>query len=527
MDPVSPGVATLDGGSPEPYMGIYPQPAPYAPYFERSIGATQQLPHTAYRPNQPFGPIIMFESNIGDGLGYQDSYQRLNARVPYHIVPDTNVLIGDLSASVTNDGDPVANVGGIYRNYDSSLNRIFGWNAYGDYDQGNGSGDWYQVGAGLESLGKYIDFRANGYFVAGTDSRLLSSQVVGGLIQTGNNVFRRRNEVRDNAYSGFDAEVGGPLPILGEYGINMYVGGYYLGNGNGYDTPGVQARWQALITESLRLNTYLTSDDTFGTNSWVSLQYEIPNYKNRRVLRDAPVRDRLSDPVFRNNRIRTNIDAVVTREAQINSKTAAPFFISYVDPNATLAGNGTVETPFNTLQALANSNNAGIDLIRVTPRADDLGTNLTVNGGLTLFDCQALVSTTKPSPLFTTDGVEFGLPAVNPNGLGPLISDPTLIAGDSVIRLANANQVLGFRIDASNEDHTILGTGISNLLPIEDVTIAMNTFTNYETAVNLQDVSGRAVLDMNTANGLVMAAKNGAASGSGLFSKPFSATLAT
>jgi len=519
-DPVSTGVAAVDGGPPAPDAGIYPQPAPYAPYFERSTGATQQLPNSAYQPKQPFGPIMMFETNIGDGLGYQDSYQRLNARVPYHIVPNANVLIGDISASVTNSGDPVANVGGIYRNYDSSLNRIFGWNAYGDYDQGYGNGDWYQFGAGLESLGKYIDFRANGYFVAGTDSRLLSSAVVGDMFQAGNNVFRTRNEVRDNAYSGFDVEVGGPLPVLGQYGINMYVGGYYLGNGNGDDAPGFQARWQALITESLRVNTYLTSDDTFGTNSWVSLQYDIPNYKNRRVLRDAPVRDRLSDPVYRSNRIHTNIDMVNTAEAQINPKTDLPFYISYVDPNASLAGNGTVERPYSTLQALANTNNAGIDVIRVTPRADDLGTNLTVNGGLTLFDCQALVSTIKPFPLFTTDGVEFGLDAVpTATGLGPLISDPTLVAGDSVIRLANANQVLGFRIDASNSTQTILGTGISNLLPIEDVTISMNSFTNYETAVNLQDVSGRAVLDMNTVNGIVMAAKNGAASGSALYSK--------
>ena len=152
-DPVSGGVVTPNGGPAAANAGMYPQPAPYAPYFERSTGATQQLPPSAYQPNQPFGPIIMFETNINKGLGYQQSYQRLNARVPYHIIPDTTVLIGDISASVTNDGDPLANVGLIYRNYDASLNRIFGYNAYGDYDQGNGTGDWYQVGAGLESLG--------------------------------------------------------------------------------------------------------------------------------------------------------------------------------------------------------------------------------------------------------------------------------------------------------------------------------------------------------------------------------------
>jgi hypothetical protein len=103
-DPLTSGTATMDGAPPELYMGVYPQPAPYAPYFDRSYGATQQLPPSMYQAPQPFGPIMMFETNIGDGLGYTDSYQRLNARIPYHIIPNTNILMGDIGASVTNNG---------------------------------------------------------------------------------------------------------------------------------------------------------------------------------------------------------------------------------------------------------------------------------------------------------------------------------------------------------------------------------------------------------------------------------------
>ena len=104
-------------------------------------------------------------------------------------------------------------------------------NAYGDYDQGYGTGDWYQVGAGFESLGKYLDFRLNGYLVVGDDSTLLSSNLSNTLRLMGNSAFKVRSEVLDNAYSGIQAEVGGPLPVLGQYGLNMYVGGYYLQNG--------------------------------------------------------------------------------------------------------------------------------------------------------------------------------------------------------------------------------------------------------------------------------------------------------
>ena len=39
----------------------YPQPQSYAPYFERTLGATEMLPGGAYGPEAPFGPILMFE----------------------------------------------------------------------------------------------------------------------------------------------------------------------------------------------------------------------------------------------------------------------------------------------------------------------------------------------------------------------------------------------------------------------------------------------------------------------------------
>jgi len=503
-DPVMSGVATLDGGTPEPYMGVYPQPAPYAPYFEQSNGgATQQLPSSAYQGAQPFGPIMMFETNIGDGLGYQQSYQRLNARIPYHIIPNTNVLIGDISASVTNNGDPLVNLGTIYRNYDSSTNRILGWNAYGDFDRGYGNGNWYQLGAGVESLGKYLDFRANGYFVTGTDSRLLSSNLVGDLFLGGNNVFRTRNQVRDNAYSGFDAEVGGPLPILGQYGINMYLGGYYLTNNHGQDAPGFQARWQALITQSLRVNTYLTTDRTFGMNSWVSLQYDIPNYRNRRVLRDSPVRERLQDPVYRNNRIHTNIDRTSYAEACINSATGLAYNLMYVDPNSTASGtgSGTFEDPFHTMQLGAAANSPAFDVLRVTPRDDASGTNLTVNGGLTLFDDQALISANNDYELFRVGTTPFFIPGTGATGPGPLLTRPDMVAGGSVVRLANNDTIVGMRFDASNAAGTIFGNGVSNPLPITNVNLRGNTFSNYVVGASLQDVSGRVIVDGNTFTG--------------------------
>lgn len=506
-DAVGPGVACLDGGSPEPYMGMYPQPAPYAPYFERSYGATQQIPRSAYQSRPPFGPVMMLESNIGDGLGYEQSYQRLSARIPYHIIPNANVLIGDISASVTNNGDPLGNVGLIYRNYDSLRNRIFGWNAYGDYDQGIGNGDWYQVGGGFESLGEHLDFRVNGYQAVGSDSMLLSSTLSNNIALIGNGAFKVRNEVRDNAYSGLQAEAGGPLPVLGEYGLDMFLGAYYLHNDAGKDATGFQARWQAMITESLRVNTYLTTDRTFGVNSWVSLQYDLPNYKNRRVLRRSTVRERLQDPVVRDNRIHVHRDSRDQFDAVINSITGVGYNFLHVDPNRTTVGTGAFENPFSTLQAAAFANNANVDIIRVGPRLDDSGTNLTVNGGISLFDDQTLLSSLKPLTLAPDCIIpaDTGLTTT----LGPLISNPTMVAGGSVVRIRNNDSIIGMRIDASNAAGTVFGNGIVNPLPITDANVTCNIFTNYTNGALLRDVSGRIIVDENEFNGLAGASSNG------------------
>lgn len=490
---------------------MYPQPTEYAPYFN-SYGAMDGSPivsRQAFQANPLFGPQLMFETNLDDGLGYEEAFHRLNARIPHHVIPNTSILTTDLSASITANGDALYNLGEVWRNYDSGRNRIFGWNIFADIDQSSSNQDsWYRLGAGVESLGKYIDFRANGYFILGDESVLLNSNLIGNLMLSGNNAFRIRNEARENAYSGADFEVGGPLPIFGRRGFNMYAGAYYLGSEYGKDALGFQARWEALITESATVNVQYTNDETFGTNSWVSIAYSIPNYTDRKFMRPKRVRDRLLDPVYRSSRIHTHLDEVNFPEAVVNSKSGLAWTLSYVDPNSTDAGTGTFEDPYNTLQAASNANNAGIDIIRVVPNVDGTNTNLTVAGGLDLFDSQTLLSAAKDFTLFTENNQDFVIAATS-TGNGPLISDPNMVAGGSVVRVANWNTIVGMQIDASNSAGTVFGTGISNPLPIEDINIVMNTFQNYETAIDLQDVSGDIVVDENTMTGLAGASQNG------------------
>lgn len=492
------------------------QPFDFSPYYQQSGGATEAAIGRQVQDNPLFGPIMMYELNTDNGLGYAEGFHRANARIPWHVVPGNSVLMADLSASVTNNQHTVYNLGAIWRNYDAMRNRIFGWNAYLDLDDGRNNRQWKRFGAGVECLGRWLDGRLNFYHVTGSDSVVLTDQLVGDLTIGGNSVFRTRNQTRDNAYSGVDWEFGGPLPVLGRRGLNMYMGGYWLNADYGTETVGFSARWELLATESLNVNANLTTDDHLGTNTWVQVAYEIPNYGERTAFRPRTnVRRRLADPVRRSNRVHSNIDVVNVQEAVINAKTGLPYRLLYVDPNSTSttsggAGLGTAEDPFTSLQVAAAGNSALVDLIRVVPRADDTNTNLTVNGGLDLFDCQVLLSSTKDYTLFTEGGMDFVIPGVtSATGLGPLISNPTMVAGGSVIRVANGNTIMGMRIDGSNAAGTAFGTGITNPLPFTDVNIVCNTFLNYETAVNLMEGSGTIVMDDNTVSGLSGASNSG------------------
>ena len=494
-----------------PIPGNQPQFVDPSQFLQRSAGVTSPIMGPQAFAEQPLvGPQATFEQNIDSGLGFQDSYTRINARIPNHLIPNTTVISMDLSASLSAGGDDLYNYGAVYRHYDEQRNRIWGINVFGDFDNTTSLSEYSRAGFGLENLGRYIDFILNGYLVTGNDTVLSSRTSLPNLTLQGNNVVRSFMETRENAYSGFDAKMGGPLPWLGRRGVNGYVGTYYLNSDFGAEEAlGVSAEVQVLATESLEVNAYYTNDEVFGTNSWVSLAYTIPNTRERRILRPKTVRERLTDPVRRTNTIHSKTETVAATEAVINPKTGLPWTLVYVDPNATSMGTGTVETPFMTLQAASDTNVASIDAIRVTPRADDTALNLTVAGGIDLFSEQALFSSHKDFTLFTEAGGDFIIPSIPTlTGMGPLIQDPTIVAGGAVIRVTDWNRISGLRIDAANSTSTDFGIGIDGTA-VEGIHVACNTFLNYTVGANILSAEDQLLFDDNVFTGLAGVSETG------------------
>jgi|GEM_PF-408002 len=473
-------------------------------FLQRSAGVTSPIMGTQAFVQQPLvGPQATFEQNIDSGLGFQDSYTRINARIPNWLAPNDTVVNIDVSASLSGGGRDLYNYGLSVRHYDEARNRVWGINAFGDFDNTTSLSDYSRFGIGLESLGRYIDFIFNGYIVTGEDTFLSSRTVLPDLSLRGNNVVRSFRETRENAYSGFDAKIGGPLPWVGRRGINGYVGTYFLASEYGAaEALGVSAEVQVLATESFEVNAYYTNDEVFGTNSWVSLAYTIPNTRERQILRPRRVQDRLTDPVRRTNTIHSKTETLTATEAVINAKTGAPWTIFYVDPNATTAGAGTVESPYMTLEMALAANSAAVDAIRVIPRLDDTGINLTATGGIDLFPEQALFSSHKDFTLFTDPTGDFVIPAIPTlTDMGPLIQDPTMVAGGAVIRATDWNRIQGLRIDASDSTGTVFGMGIDGT-GVEGIHVACNTFTNYTIGANILEAEDQLLFDENIFTGL-------------------------
>lgn len=495
-DSSSAGQVTLDGSS-----GTTSDPNAF---LSSSAGVTAPVLGTqAFRRHLLIAPQITFERIAEEAIGTQDSYTRFNAFIPNHLQPDTTILAMSLSASLSDDGDDLYNWGAVYRNYDESRNRIFGVNLFGDFDSTAQLDDYSRIGFGIESLGRYLDFIVNGYVNVGNDTTLSSSTPLTGLTLSGNSVVRSFSELRENVYEGLDWKIGMPLPFLGRRGIKAFGGSYYLSSEFGPEEAlGLSAQVQAQITESLVFNAFYTNDEVFGENSWFSIAYSIPNTRRKRVMRPKTVRERLSDPVQRTNTIHSKIEESILTVSEINAKTGLPWYIAYVDPNATTMGTGSLESPYMTLQAAIDANSAMVDAIRITPRLDDTGTNLTVVGGIDLFDEQSLFSAHKDFTLFEEAGSSFVIPAASDSALGPLVADPAMMAGGSVIRIADWNRISGLRIDASNAAGTVYGMGIDAPAAFDSLHLTCNTFTNYTVGANLPDGSGELLFDENTFEGL-------------------------
>lgn len=524
----NPGTATLEGGSSgtsvsgegQPqgssspmgngyYSQAFESPGQYGaqapafnPYYSGMVPNYADDPaYTGYVPYDPYSSRFMTRSDIGTGLGYQNGYQTFAGMLPLMLDPEYSLLFASIRGNVGYDDSYGFNGGAGARWYNPEIDRVFGGSFWFDDDK-RGDNRYQQFGVSLESLGTYFDVRVNAYMPNNQDQRLISKTYTGEVFFLNHNLGLGQRTVLQSPMRGGDIEFGGALPLFGDFGLRSYLGTYYFdGDGVGSGSMvGFKGRMEAMVTEDLWVQLGVTDDKFFGTNTTMAVTLFLPDGSPDRVMSRQPTRERLYVPVERNYRVTVHEQLLSDPELAINPRTGLPFYIDHVDNTNTVAGDGSVSNPFD---SLPGSRPGSTDIIYV--HSGD-GTDSNMTGGITLADYQSLWG----------DGVTHTIHAVQGDfdfltGTPGVLPQITNVFGNAVT-LANFNEVSGFRIDAPLASG-VFGSGITDFdINNVHVTNAGNHGIELLNATNTPGTPGVISLSSfldNTNNGIHIENTNG------------------
>lgn len=460
-------------------------------------------------PVDEFHPIFRLDKGIGGGIGYDDGYSNLGMLIPFTIRPEQSMLFLDVRAMVTDQGAGGVNLGAGWRAYSENLDKIFTLAGWYDYDDGHYQ-DYHQIGVSGEVIGQYLTGRINGYFPINNNEVVISNNLNGGGYFQSNYIFLNRTRKSESSYGGVDAEIGGPLPVLGKYGIDGFVGGYYYNSDHDKSAAGAKFRAEANINDWWQMSVSYAKDSVFGSNAWMNVILTIPDGRSNKWMRPKTLQQRMYQPMNRNYRVVAHVKEEINSEMAINPDDNMPYIVQHIDPDYGAAGNGTYETPFGSVAAYnASPPTAETDIIFVQD-----GNELNLDGQITLLDKgvgvtgQRLLSEAVQHTInVLNDGSvsTLNLPGYNPDASRPTLSYSAGgggAAGAVVIGQGGAWEVSGFNIS---------GARTGGALPYNDgiysagtrgFNINNNSFVLYNRGVNVTNTAdGIGIVSTNTFSG--------------------------
>lgn len=402
--------------------------------------------------------------------------------------PDDGMFFINPRFSANDSSQEEYNLGLGYRQLFPKAGVIVGVNAYFDHRETDMGSQFNQVGAGLEILSKYLDFRANYYrpddkqntvsSCQTTETTKKSSTATQGTtepVATGHTIQQNYLSVTrittttttklweqyEQALEGFDLELGGHLPIpgLSDYMDVGIFGGYYFYNGlyNLDDIEGFKGRLEVELLPSLTLDAEVyEDDDLFGSDYFVGARISLPfdtsllaqgrnpfkgaadGFKWRK--RNADLSSRLGEMVMRDLHVRTDLSDVTevkdaeqvtsstaTRSTEINNTLLAN--ANFVDAdNTSGVEDGTAEHPYNTVQEAVNNGN-GFTAAYVWDAGTTYKENVVLKTSFSLYGSGYLLQ--------GVEGKTFG------SGIYPVIDG---MNNGAAITLANNTTVAGVKV---------------------------------------------------------------------------------
>lgn len=147
---------------------------------------------------------------------------------------------------------------------------MFGLNAYWDFRQGSLT-NWFQFGAGMEFLGKYCDFRINGYVP------LQGKYVTKHTFDVGEGLFTKRIKF-EYPFMGFNAELGWKIMRMQPLQIYLAGGTYYIHGSYGKNAWGGSFRIRPQYRDFIAVDLQMSDDSIFHLIYQLQVIFSFPLY---------------------------------------------------------------------------------------------------------------------------------------------------------------------------------------------------------------------------------------------------------
>jgi len=387
--------------------------------------------------------LPLLTTTLGVRAGDETVEGFLDILGPIHTFKN-GVIFLNPRAGLQDGGENEFNAGIGYRHLIPDYDLVLGANLYLDSRKTGNGNRFNQVGAGLECLSEWIDFRANYYYpedgtpypsghsiwrdyITTTDYHITTRKTETITTNTETTTIRRLFEQFETALEGYDLELGVKLPVPEELPeVRLFGGWYDFDNPYGGDINGWKGRLEVRAGRYLTFDAEVYEDDEFnGSDYFIGARLQIPfdtvnpvevlkkvlTRKTRRSVRDRMY----ADMVKRDVRVQTEDSDFLENEAQkttatetethIASRTTTTqakrtltqrkelelaFHITFADgDNATGEEDGTAEHPYDTVQEAVN--NAGENnTIYVDSAAGDYNENVALQDHQVLTSAIAL-----------------------------------------------------------------------------------------------------------------------------------------
>lgn len=422
------------------------------------------------RSGKAFGAQVRLSGITGPAIG------REHPIFPFELMPyaflDNNVFFTDIRGFTDTKYGFGGNFGGGYRHYFPGIDRIFGVNAYYDYDNTSGA-LFREVGFGVETLGALFDMRANAYFPTGSTRELQSIVNLNGTqVFSGHNLLVDQQKTVLNALRGFDAEVGFPIPgaMPERHDLRFFGGGYWFEGDKVSAFGGWKGRFQANVIPNVAINLQVSNDSMFKTNVVFGATWSFGGYRQPEDVKKTQF-DRMTTPVQRQyNMVVGQTKELEQGVAVINPATNLPYFFEHVDSNAAGPGDGTVENPFKVFTDAQNP--SPHDIIFVHAGSTFSGISVALEDNVRVLgespNIDHLVVTNVASNV-TNQGNSLLLPHLTT--AGPTDLRPMFLNSPGVgVSLANNSEFSGFQIGNAAVPGSgpagigIFGNNISNVV---------------------------------------------------------------